>query len=119
MAVVGLAFLALRRPAGGSEETEAMRKGWFLHSAVLEPDRFEAEFVGRDRVSLALGDNIFYGHGFQPMLARAARKSDGATVWAGSAPDISTAQSSALFEAQTFADDPHQPVPFWLPSPGD
>src|SRR6516165_1042244 len=29
------------------------------------------EFVGSDPVSLILGDNIFYGQGFQPMLARA------------------------------------------------
>jgi glucose-1-phosphate thymidylyltransferase len=39
------------------------------------------EFVGADRVALVLGDNIFYGQGFQPMLARAAR-ADGATVFA-------------------------------------
>ncbi len=40
------------------------------------------EFVGRDPVALALGDNIFYGQGFQPMLARAAQQAEGATVFA-------------------------------------
>jgi glucose-1-phosphate thymidylyltransferase len=40
------------------------------------------EFIADDPVALVLGDNIFYGQGFQPMLARAARKGDGATVFA-------------------------------------
>src|SRR5512135_2568846 len=26
------------------------------------------EFIGPDRVAMILGDNIFYGHAFQPML---------------------------------------------------
>lgn len=39
-------------------------------------------FVGRDRVALALGDNIFYGQGFQPMLQEAAARTTGATVFA-------------------------------------
>ena len=39
------------------------------------------EFVGRDRVSLVLGDNIFYGHGLDEMLRRAAARESGATVF--------------------------------------
>lgn len=27
------------------------------------------EFIGNDKVCLVLGDNIFYGHGFRPLLA--------------------------------------------------
>ena len=38
-------------------------------------------FVGADRVALALGDNIFYGHGFPEVLARAAARTSGATVF--------------------------------------
>ena len=34
------------------------------------------EFVGRDNVALVLGDNLFYGQGFQQMLAKAAAKVD-------------------------------------------
>lgn len=40
------------------------------------------EFVGKDNVALILGDNIFYGQGFQEMLARAASHRSGATVFA-------------------------------------
>ena len=39
------------------------------------------DFVGDDRVALALGDNIFYGHGFPDVLARAAERRSGATVF--------------------------------------
>ena len=39
------------------------------------------EFVGSDNVSLVLGDNIFYGQGFGELLARAAAREDGATVF--------------------------------------
>ncbi len=39
------------------------------------------EFVGSDRVALALGDNIFYGHGFPDLLTRAAEREEGATVF--------------------------------------
>jgi glucose-1-phosphate thymidylyltransferase len=40
------------------------------------------EFVGGDNVALILGDNIFFGQGFQAMLARAAGHASGATVFA-------------------------------------
>jgi len=39
-------------------------------------------FVGDDRVALALGDNIFYGQGFQRLLQQAASRDEGATVFA-------------------------------------
>jgi glucose-1-phosphate thymidylyltransferase len=41
-----------------------------------------ADFIGKDRVSLALGDNIFFGHGLTGILQRAAGRDDGATVFA-------------------------------------
>ncbi len=40
------------------------------------------DFVGEDRVALALGDNVFYGHGFPELLREAAGRDSGATVFA-------------------------------------
>ena len=39
-------------------------------------------FIQGERVALALGDNIFYGHGFPERLAAAAAAESGATVFA-------------------------------------
>ncbi len=39
------------------------------------------EFIGDDPVALVLGDNIFYGQGFQPMLQRAVRQKTGGTIF--------------------------------------
>ncbi|MFP1928664.1 glucose-1-phosphate thymidylyltransferase RfbA [Lonsdalea quercina] len=38
-------------------------------------------FIGNDRCALVLGDNIFYGQSFSRMLANAAAKEHGATVF--------------------------------------
>ncbi len=40
------------------------------------------EFIGGERVCLVLGDNIFYGQGFTPILQRAAERQQGATIFA-------------------------------------
>jgi len=39
------------------------------------------EFIGQSNVCLVLGDNIFYGQGFTPMLREAAERKKGATVF--------------------------------------
>ncbi|MDF2181414.1 glucose-1-phosphate thymidylyltransferase RfbA [Neptuniibacter sp. CAU 1671] len=39
------------------------------------------EFIGRERVCLILGDNIFYGYGFSAMLREASARMTGATVF--------------------------------------
>lgn len=39
------------------------------------------DFIGEDNVTLVLGDNIFYGHGFPQMLIMASERS-GATIFA-------------------------------------
>jgi glucose-1-phosphate thymidylyltransferase len=41
-----------------------------------------ADFIGDERVSLILGDNLFYGQGFVEKLAAAAAAPNGATVFA-------------------------------------
>jgi glucose-1-phosphate thymidylyltransferase len=40
------------------------------------------EFVGRSRVALVLGDNIFYGYGLSEQLRVVASRAEGATVFA-------------------------------------
>jgi glucose-1-phosphate thymidylyltransferase len=39
------------------------------------------EFIGADKVCLILGDNIFYGHGFQQILKRATQITSGALIF--------------------------------------
>jgi len=39
------------------------------------------QFIGKDRVCLVLGDNIFYGQGFTGKLREAAARTSGATVF--------------------------------------
>ncbi|MFL5237742.1 MAG: glucose-1-phosphate thymidylyltransferase RfbA [Rhizomicrobium sp.] len=41
-----------------------------------------ADFIGADRVAMVLGDNIFFGHGLPELLARAASRDEGATIFA-------------------------------------
>jgi glucose-1-phosphate thymidylyltransferase len=41
-----------------------------------------ADFIGNDRVAMVLGDNIFFGHGLPELLAKAAIRQQGATVFA-------------------------------------
>lgn len=40
------------------------------------------EFIGFDPVALILGDNVFYGQAFTPMLQRSVQREKGATVFA-------------------------------------
>lgn len=64
---------------------------WGLKIAYTQQERPEGiaqafvlgrEFVGRDRVCLILGDNLFYGHGLVEVLQRVAARQKGATVFA-------------------------------------
>ena len=41
-----------------------------------------ARFIGNSPSALVLGDNLFYGHDFAPLLAQADQKREGATVFA-------------------------------------
>ncbi len=41
-----------------------------------------SDFIGKDDVTLILGDNVFYGHGLPEMLASAAGRDSEATVFA-------------------------------------
>ena len=39
------------------------------------------DFIGGDHVALVLGDNVFYGQGFQQILGRATARQRGATIF--------------------------------------
>ena len=39
------------------------------------------QFIGKDRVALVLGDNIFYGQSFTKVLKRVAERENGATIF--------------------------------------
>jgi len=45
------------------------------------------DFIGGGNAALVLGDNLFYGHSFQPMLVKAAERSRGATVFSYTVKD--------------------------------
>ncbi len=45
------------------------------------------DFVGNDRVALMLGDNVLYGQGLTHLLADAACRSEGATIFAYRVPN--------------------------------
>ncbi len=59
-----------------SYATQARPEG-LAHAFVVGRD-----FVGSDRVALVLGDNLLYGHGLVEVLARAAARERGATIFA-------------------------------------
>jgi glucose-1-phosphate thymidylyltransferase len=41
-----------------------------------------ADFIGKNDVTLVLGDNVFYGHGLPTLLANACSRDGGATIFA-------------------------------------
>jgi glucose-1-phosphate thymidylyltransferase len=45
------------------------------------------DFIGSENVALILGDNIFYGHGFTPLLKNAANIEEGAIIFAHQVKD--------------------------------
>lgn len=51
-------------------------------SGLAEAFIIGAEFIGSDRVAMVLGDNVFFGHGLSEMLAGAAARQTGATIFA-------------------------------------
>lgn len=70
------------------------------------------EFVGRDRVALILGDNIFYGHGLSELLRRGAQRETGATVFAYRVSDperYGVVSFDAEGRAETIEEKPQRP----------
>ncbi len=70
------------------------------------------DFVGNDGASLVLGDNIFYGAGFEGMVKRAAQRERGATVFGYHVADperYGIVSFDAEGRAQTIEEKPKRP----------
>lgn len=71
-----------------------------------------ADFIDTDRVALILGDNIFYGHGLQEILARASSRGSGATVfgYVVNTPErYGVVELDDLGRALSIEEKPHRP----------
>jgi glucose-1-phosphate thymidylyltransferase len=69
-------------------------------------------FIGQDGVCLALGDNIFYGQGFSPILQEAAARSAGATVFGYPVKDperFGVVEFDAAMQAVSIEEKPARP----------
>jgi glucose-1-phosphate thymidylyltransferase len=74
------------------------------------------DFIGSDNCALALGDNIFFGHGLPDQLRAAASRRDGATVFAYRVAEPSRYGVVDLAEDGTplgFEEKPKQPKSNW------
>jgi len=74
------------------------------------------EFVGRDRVALVLGDNIFFGEGLRQLLQRAMEREAGATVFAYRVNDperYGVVEFDSDGRALSLEEKPRQPKSNW------
>ena len=78
------------RDIGGFEQLLGCGDQWEMKfSYVTQPNPnglaqafvLGADFIGDDHVALVLGDNIFYGRGFQQLLGNAVSLTSGATIF--------------------------------------
>ena len=70
------------------------------------------EFIAKERVALVLGDNIFHGHDLTELLARAAARERGATVFAYPVNDparYGVVEFDARGKAVSIEEKPRQP----------
>src|SRR5262249_17078269 len=75
-----------------------------------------ADFMGKDRVAVVLGDNVFFGHGLPEILQRAAAREAGATILAYQVRDperygVVTIDSAG--RALAIAEKPANPASRW------
>jgi glucose-1-phosphate thymidylyltransferase len=74
------------------------------------------DFIGSDRCALALGDNIFHGHGLPEMLKRAASRRRGSTVFAYEVVDAQrygVVSFDSSGKATSIEEKPSQPKSNW------
>jgi glucose-1-phosphate thymidylyltransferase len=73
-------------------------------------------FIGDSSVTLVLGDNIFYGHGFTDNLKRASTQNDGATVFGYYVHDperYGVVEFDAMGKAISIEEKPAVPLSHW------
>ncbi len=86
-------ILVISTPADLSAYQRLLADGsqWGISLSYLQQPRPEGlaqaftlgrRFIGADRVALALGDNVYYGHGLPDQLRAAANQASGATIFA-------------------------------------
>jgi glucose-1-phosphate thymidylyltransferase len=102
---------------------DGKRRGISLRYAVQPEPRGLAEafiigrsFVGRDRVALVLGDNIFFGEGFTEVLKRAASQERGATVfgyWVRDPERYGVVSFNDAGQARDIVEKPKKPKSNW------
>lgn len=98
---------------------DGSRLGMKIEYAIQDEPRGIAEafvlgekFIGTDPVALILGDNIFYGQGFSPMLLEAATLEKGATVFGYPVKDperFGVAEIDSDFNVVTIEEKPEEP----------
>ena len=75
------------------------------------------EFIGDDTCALALGDNIFYGHGLTEILRTAAAQTEGATVMIYHVPNperFGVVEFDASGKVCALEEKPRQPRSNWV-----
>ena len=73
-------------------------------------------FVGKDRIALILGDNIFYGGGFPQLLAKAKQQKAGATLfayWVRDPERFGVVQFDKDFAPVSIEEKPQHPKSNW------
>ena len=71
-----------------------------------------ADFISKDPVCLVLGDNIFYGQGFTPMLREAAARPKGASIFGYHVKDperFGVVEFDSQFRAVSIQEKPVEP----------
>jgi len=74
------------------------------------------QFVGRSEVALALGDNVFYGHGLPDLLRGAASRAVGATIFGYTVKDperYGVVEFDAQGRPRGIEEKPRQPKSSW------
>lgn len=75
-----------------------------------------ADFIAGQPTALVLGDNLFYGHDLIPLLQNAARRTDGATVFAYQVSDpqrYGVVEFDGAQVARAIEEKPRQPRSNW------